>query len=51
MDQRLTEETGMPVVIATNPLDCVALGAGRCVDEFEGLQSVMAQHNPYQRRY
>jgi rod shape-determining protein MreB len=51
MDQRLSEETGMPVVIATDPLDCVALGAGRCVDEFEALQSVMAQHNPYQRRF
>jgi rod shape-determining protein MreB len=41
----------MPVVIASAPLDCVALGAGRCVDEFDALQSVMVTHNPYQKRY
>ena len=51
MDQRLAEETGMPVHIATEPLDCVALGAGKCVDEFEALQAVMAPHNPYQHRF
>jgi rod shape-determining protein MreB and related proteins len=51
MDQRLAEETGMSVHIATEPLDCVALGAGRCVDEFEALQAVMAPHNPYQQRF
>ncbi|HUR74648.1 MAG TPA: rod shape-determining protein [Sporichthya sp.] len=51
MDQRLSEETGMPVIIATDPLDCVALGAGKCVDEFEALQAVMAPHNPYQYRF
>jgi rod shape-determining protein MreB len=51
LDDRLCCETGMPVVVAPSPLDCVALGAGRCVDEFEALQSVMASHNPYQKRY
>jgi rod shape-determining protein MreB len=51
LDDRLCCETGMPVIIAPAPLDCVALGAGRCVDEFEALQSVMAAHNPYQKRY
>jgi rod shape-determining protein MreB and related proteins len=51
LDDRICAETGMPVIIAANPLDCVVLGAGRCVDEFEALQSVFASHNPYQKRY
>ena len=51
LDDRLAAETGMPVILADTPLDCVALGAGRCVDEFEALQSVLAPHNPYQNRY
>ncbi len=51
LDDRLSEETGMPVIVADNPLDCVALGAGRCVDEFEALQSMLSSHNPYKNRY
>ena len=46
MDDRLSTETGMPVIIASEPLDCVALGAGKCVDEFEALQAVMAASQP-----
>jgi rod shape-determining protein MreB len=41
LDQRLRHETGMPVHVADNPLDSVALGAGRCVEEFEALQQVL----------
>jgi rod shape-determining protein MreB len=41
MDQRLRRETGMPVLIADNPLDSVVLGSGRCVDEFDALQPVL----------
>jgi rod shape-determining protein MreB len=53
IDDRICSETGMPVIIAQRPLECVALGAGRCVDEFEALQSVFASHSqsPYQKRY
>jgi rod shape-determining protein MreB len=51
LDDRLSEETGMPVIVADNPLDCVALGAGRCVDEFEALQAMLSSHNPYKNRY
>ncbi|MFN7479663.1 MAG: rod shape-determining protein, partial [Armatimonadota bacterium] len=29
----LTQETGMPVHIADNPLDCVAIGTGRMLEE------------------
>ncbi|MEY5144710.1 MAG: hypothetical protein RL745_71, partial [Actinomycetota bacterium] len=31
LDERLRHETGMKVVIAEDPLDCVVKGAGRCV--------------------
>lgn len=41
LDERLRHETGMPIVIAEDPLDCVVKGAGRCVDEFDVLQQVL----------
>lgn len=41
LDERLRHETGMPVVIAENPLNCVVLGSGRTVEEFEDLQRVL----------
>ena len=41
LDERLRHETGMPIHIADNPLDSVALGAGKCVEEFEALQQVL----------
>ena len=41
LDERLRHETGMPVHVAENPLTSVALGAGRCVEEFEALQQVL----------
>ena len=33
---------GWPVSIAENPLSSVALGSGRCVEEFEALQQVLS---------
>jgi rod shape-determining protein MreB and related proteins len=41
LDERLRHETGMPVHVAPDPLDSVALGAGKCVEEFEALQQVL----------
>ncbi|QIG42197.1 rod shape-determining protein [Nocardioides anomalus] len=41
LDERLRHETGMPVHVAEDPLRSVALGAGRCVEEFEALQQVL----------
>ncbi len=35
--ERLQAETGLPVHIVDEPLTCVALGAGRCLDELETL--------------
>jgi rod shape-determining protein MreB and related proteins len=42
LDERLRHETGMPVHVADNPLHAVVRGSGRCVDDFEQLQSVLS---------
>ena len=41
LDKLIIEETGMPVSIAENPLDCVVLGAGKVLDEIETLKKVL----------
>jgi rod shape-determining protein MreB and related proteins len=33
LDERLREETGVPVHVAEEPLACVALGSGRFLEE------------------
>jgi rod shape-determining protein MreB len=40
LDQLLREETGLPVVIAEDPLSCVVLGSGRVLDELDLLKQV-----------
>ena len=41
LDERLRHETGMPIHITERPLDSVAMGSGKCVEEFEALQQVL----------
>ena len=41
LDERLRHECGMPILIADRPLDCVVLGSGKCVEEFDALQQVL----------
>jgi len=41
LDRRLAAETGMPVLIARDPLLCVAIGGGQCLEEFEALKDVL----------
>jgi rod shape-determining protein MreB len=41
MDKLINEETGMPVYIAENPLDCVAIGTGKVLEEIETLKRVL----------
>jgi len=40
MDVLLREETGLPVVIAEDPLSCVVLGSGKVLDELDLLKQV-----------
>ena len=37
LPQRLRAETGLPVQLVEEPLTCVAVGAGRCLDEFAAI--------------
>lgn len=41
LDKLVREETGMPVTIADNPLDCVAIGTGKVLEEIETLKRVL----------
>ena len=41
IDARLQTETGMPIVVARDPLNCVAIGSGQCLEEFEALQRLL----------
>lgn len=47
LDERIKHETGMPVYIAQNPAECVALGTGRCVEDFEALRPVLLAESRY----
>jgi rod shape-determining protein MreB len=41
LDFVLRHATGLPVSIAADPLSCVALGAGRCLEEMKALKAVL----------
>ena len=41
LDERLREDTAMPIHLADNPLESVALGTGKCVEDFDALQQVL----------
>lgn len=41
LDLVLKHETGMPVIVADEPLDCVALGSGVVIDELEVLKNAI----------
>jgi rod shape-determining protein MreB len=41
MDRLIRDETGMPVNIADNPLDCVVMGSGKVLEEIETLKKVL----------
>ncbi|MET3963259.1 rod shape-determining protein MreB [Marmoricola sp. OAE513] len=45
LDERIRNETGMPVHVAADPLSSVVLGSGKCVEEFEALQQVLVAEN------
>jgi len=39
LDRLLARETGMPVLVAENPLDCVAIGTGRALENIHLFKS------------
>jgi rod shape-determining protein MreB len=41
LDLVLRHATGLPISIADDPLTCVALGAGRALEEMNALKNVL----------
>ncbi len=41
LPERLEAETGMPIRLAPNPLQAVAIGSGQSLEEFEALKGVL----------
>lgn len=41
LDKLIYEETGIPVLVAEDPLDCVALGAGKVLEGIETMRKVL----------
>src|SRR5262249_17970449 len=42
LDERLRQETEMPIHVAESPLTCVAVGSGRALEEFEVMRQSQA---------
>lgn len=49
LDMLISQETGMPVYIAENSLDCVVNGAKKVLDDLERLQGVLANTRQIRR--
>ena len=47
LDKLINRETGMPVNIAESPLDCVATGAGKVLEDIEKLHDVLNDDAKY----
>jgi rod shape-determining protein MreB and related proteins len=41
LDARLRDETGMPILVAPNPLHAVAIGSGQALEHFEALNGLL----------
>jgi len=41
LDTLLRDETGLPVTVADNPLDCVVIGSGRVLEELDKMRGVL----------
>ena len=41
IDKLITKETGLPVVIADDPLSCVAIGTGKALDQEETFSTML----------
>ena len=43
LDKVISDETNMPVFIADEPLDCVAIGTGKALDNFDLIKKMQAR--------
>lgn len=44
LDKVISEQTNMPVFIAEDPLDCVAIGTGKALDHMNILKRQQTKH-------
>ncbi|MDQ0878018.1 MreB/Mrl family cell shape determining protein [Paenibacillus sp. V4I3] len=49
LDRLLARETGMPVLVADNPLDCVAIGTGRALENIHLFKNRSGSSSRYKR--
>ena len=42
--QRFSQETGLPVNVADDPLYCVAIGTGKALDQEETFSTVLSEY-------
>ena len=47
LDKLINKETGMPVYVAETPLDCVADGTGKVLEDIEKLHEVLNDDSKY----
>ncbi len=45
LDSLISKETGMPVNVAENPLDCVAMGTGKVLEDIDRLKEVLSDED------
>ncbi|MCF8563553.1 rod shape-determining protein [Alicyclobacillus tolerans] len=50
LDRLLSDETGMPVIVAESPLDCVAVGTGKALDNYDVYRRRTAAQRKSQHR-
>jgi len=41
LDKRLRQETNLPIIVADDPLTCVARGTGKCLEDFQSYVKVL----------
>jgi rod shape-determining protein MreB len=42
LDKMISEETGLPVIVAEEPLTCVVRGCGMALERLEGLSGIFS---------
>ena len=51
LDERLRQETEMPIHVAESPLTCVAVGSGRALEEFEVMRKSSSSSKRRSKKY
>ena len=44
IDKLISKDTGLPVTIADNPLECVAIGTGKALENEELFSTMLSEY-------